>query len=183
MSTFSEETHPDSPLVNLRQRREEIGAKQFTDIKVPRWENPELFVRYKPVDHSFIRKALGKMRKAKGDRGDAEVDGNADVMIQGCLGVYAMIDGEAHTLDAPDHWVPVDIGSEEDDIETLDYSEWGKFDKVLGETLGLDPKHSSARQVVRTLYITDGDVITTAQDVIRFSGYKNPDADDEFLGE
>ena len=39
-----------SPLSSLRSRREQIVNDLFTDIQVPRWDEPEIFVRFKPVD-------------------------------------------------------------------------------------------------------------------------------------
>ena len=39
----------DTPLIGLRKRREQIVRELFTDIKVPRWNAPEIYIRFKPV--------------------------------------------------------------------------------------------------------------------------------------
>ena len=43
------EIQGDTPLIGLRKRREQIVNELYTDIQIPRWDEPELFIRFKPV--------------------------------------------------------------------------------------------------------------------------------------
>lgn len=154
----------NSLLGRIRTRRDEIAAAQFIDLPVPRWEDPVLKVRYGPLDHEVIRKGFQTQRKAK-DKAAAEVNTNADLLIAACIGVFADEDGKTSSLhpNGPDE-------------------EWTRFDPDLAESLGL-PEGSTARQVVRAVYFTDGDVIGTGRRIIEFSGYQLQEGDDELLGE
>lgn len=154
----------NSILGRLRARRDEIAAAQFIDLPVPRWEDPVLKARYRPLEHEVIRKGFQTQRKAK-DKAAAEVNTNADLLIAACMGVYAEEDGKQMSLNpnGPDE-------------------EWTTFDPDLAASLGL-PENATARQVVRAVYFTDGDVIATGRRIIEFSGYQLEEGDDELLGE
>lgn len=158
----------NSILGRIKSRREEIAAAQFTDIRVPRWENPELWVRYGTLEHPFIERTFDRARKAKKEnRGEAVVNSNADILIEACIGVYAI-----HPT--TNEKVSLSPRGEDD--------EWTRFDPDLGETMGLSTD-ATARQVLRTVYFTDGDILSAAGDVVRFSGYVQTDADRDLLGE
>lgn len=159
-----------SVLGSLKARREEVLNAQILDLPVPRWDNPEIIVRYKPVEHGFIRRAQDQAKKApKAKEYEAEVDGNADILIRGCVAVVAVIDGKEYSLRP---------GDEEGEPTT--------FDADLAENLGItgdNGKAPTARQVVRGLFITQGDILSAASSVVEFSGYRETEADAAVTGE
>lgn len=155
---------PMSVLGNLDKRREEIIAAQELTLAVPRWTNPIIKVVYKPVDHSIIRRGQdGADGKKGGKRSAAEMDANKDVLIAGCVGVYALIEGEKYSLNDADF-----------------EGDWTLFDADLARNLKCDP---TARGAVKGLYIYDGDIIAAANAIAEFSGYKEQEADEELAGE
>lgn len=156
----------DSVLGNLKARRESIAKAQVKEIPVPRWEDPEVWVIYEPLEHPFIRSKFSTIEKAENrKKGEVEVNVNADVLIKACVGVYAKLGGKRYSLrpDEPD-------------------GELTRFDPDLAANLGL-PENATAREVVRSLFFTDGDIISTAQQVIEFSGYRENEATEEIEGE
>lgn len=159
-----------SILSSLKERRQQVLEEQVLRLPVPRWNDPSIVVKYKPVDHSFIRQAQGRVEKANKDRqADVEVEANADILIRGCVGVVAVIDGKEYSLRPGD----------EDGEPTL-------FDPDLAENLGVEGiggKPPTARKVLRSLFITDGDVLSAATELIKFSGYREAEADSTILGE
>lgn len=172
-STEQAPAHPASPLSNLRARRESILAQQVLDLPVPRWEDPTLVVRYRPVDHTLISKSRARIDKAtKNQQGQVELDTNTDLIVQGCVGVFARIGGVPHACTDVDVWEPIDLDA---------YDGWDRFSPHLGETLGAEGQ--TARAVARALFFTDGDIMSHANEVIQFSGYKEADTDDEISGE
>lgn len=159
-----------SVLGSLKERRQEVLEKQVLRLPVPRWDDPVIVVMYKPVDHSLIRLAQGKVEKAGRDKqAEVEVESNADILIRGCVGVVAVVDGKEYSLRPDD-----------------ENGEPTRFDKDLAENLGVEGaggKPPTARQVVRSLFITDGDILSAASEVIKFSGYRDAEADSVVLGE
>lgn len=156
---------------DLGRRRDEIIKAQVLDIRVPRWTDPVIVVKCRPVEHPQIRGLLMRVEKAKPkDRAEAEVDANADLLIRGCIAIVAILDdGKEYSLRPGDpHGEP-----------TL-------FDEDLAHNFGLHDRlgrKPTARDVVRALFITDADIITAANSLAEFSGYKTQDADDELVGE
>lgn len=159
-----------SILSSLKERRQQVLEEQILRLPVPRWENPTIVVKYRPVEHSFIRQAQTKVEKATKDRrADVEVGANADILIRGCAGVIAVIDGKEYSLRPGD-----------------EHGEPTLFDQDLADNLGIDGsggKPPTARQVLQTLFITEGDILSAASEVIRFSGYREAEADSTILGE
>lgn len=164
---------PGSPLSNLRARRESIMAEQTLDLPVPRWEDPVLVIRYRPVEHTQIKKNQARIEKAaKNQAGQVELEANTDLVVQGAVGVFARMNGQTMVCTDVDVWEPVDLDS---------YDGWDKFSPALGETLGAESQ--SARGVVKALFFTDGDIMSHANEIIRFSGYKEAEADEALEGE
>jgi hypothetical protein len=156
-----------SVLQQLKNRHEEIKQNDYIDLPVPRWSDPEILVRYQAVDHGVIRKGGQEVDKAPARRKpDTEVNANCDVLARACVRVFARIDGEEFSLKP---------GEPRGDFT--------KFDRDLAENLGLDPDQSSARQVIRKLFFTDGDILSHAQKVAEFSGYREQEADEGLSGE
>lgn len=155
-----------SILDQLHARREEIRESDHLDLPVPRWTDPEIIIRYKPVEHAVIRAAGARLEKApRRDQYELEVSMNADVLIRGCVAVIARLDGREYSLRPGDPEGP-----------------FTAFDQDLARNLGLD-EAATAREVVRTLFITDGDVLSHAQSLGEFSGYREAQADEGIAGE
>lgn len=158
----------ESLLGGLKARRQEIVESATIDLPVPRWKDPAIVVRYKPVDHGLIRRAQNLVDKApKNEKASLEVDVNADVLIAGCVGVFALIDDDEteYSLRPGDP-----------------HGDHTRFDPHLAENLGLSDG-ANARATVRALYMFDGDLIAAAGAVIEFSGYKEAEADERLKGE
>lgn len=170
----SSSTNPDggvpSVLSSLKERREQVLADQILRLAVPRWDDPTILVMYRPVSHGFIRAAQKRVEKANKDRAsEVEVEANADILIQGCTGIVAVVDGQEYSLRPND---PL--------------GEPTTFDADLAANLGIEgggSKGPTARSVVRSLFITDGDILSAATKLIEFSGYRETEADAAILGE
>lgn len=158
-----------SLLQSLKDRRQTIAKSQVLDLQVPRWANPEIWVSYQAVDFNVVDRARRNADKAKGDKqSDAILMANIDSLIAGCVGVYAILEDD----DEHRHF-SLRPGDPEGDLTT--------FDRDLAQNLGLNSE-ATARQVVRTLFFTDGDILEHAQRLGRWSGYRGETADEE-LGE
>lgn len=156
-----------SILGSLKERRLEVFNAQELRLPVPRWDNPEIVVKYKPVDHKLIRKTQDKVEgiKDKDKKFQAEIDGNADLLIRGCVAVVAIVDGKEYSLRPDDpHGEPT------------------VFDMDLAQNLGLGDR-VTAREVVKALFIAEGDIMSASQALVQFSGYRETEADSTVSGE
>ena len=155
-----------SVLGQLQDRREQIKKAAFIDLPVPRWDSPVIVVRYNPVDHTRFRAAATQVEKVQPNRrAEVEVNVNSDILIGACLGVFAVINGKRYSLKSGDA-----------------DGEWTKFDPDLAAAFGM-PEGATARSVLKTVYITEGDILSTANKLAEFSGYKEQEVDDSILGE
>lgn len=158
-------SRPQSILARIAERREEIVNNLHLDLPVPRWTDPEIVVRYRPVEHAVVRSKEAELEKAKPNKRPAlEVDLNADLLIRYCVGVAARIDGQEYSL-GPDP-----------------KGDLTRFDPDLAAALRL-PEDSSAREVVRSLFVTDGDLLSAARALVEWSGYQEAQADEALEGE
>lgn len=140
---------PGSVLASIRERREAAKRKLHKDLAVPRID-PPIYVRFGPIPgHKF--EAANKLAAHSGDR-DATVIANAGVLADACIGVFEVIDGVEVSIDPEDREGP-----------------WPRFDKRLARIL--ETPAGKASQVVRALYLTDGDIISTVNDLGVWSGY------------
>lgn len=153
-------------LEHLKERREAIAESELLTLAVPRWSDPVIKVVYRPIDHGIIRAAQTRVEKApKAKQFAAEVDGNVDLLIRGCKAVVAVINEQEYSLRPGDH-----------------EGEPTTFDKDLALNLGL-PDGSTARQVVKALFITEGDILSHGKSLVEFSGYRETEADEIISGE
>ena len=83
---------PSTALKSLKARREAIKKDLYIDLQVPRWDDPEIFVRYGPMDPTTAEKAIETRRKTK--VADYMVLANADILARSCIGVFACLDGD-----------------------------------------------------------------------------------------
>lgn len=144
-----------SPLERLRAEREAMQQRLHIDLRVPRYELP-IFVRYGPLSQARTEAIDKRFRNKKGE--DRSVLLNAAILVEACQGVFV------HDEDGE----PVGIDPEQPHV-------WPKFDAHLAEMLGIET--ASAADVARWLYGTDGDLISTAQKVVEWSGYGDTEDD------
>ena len=92
---------------------------------------------------------------------------NCDILVRACQGIYAIEDGDFTTK------YSLRTGDER--------GEWTKFDSDLAHSL-MDEgaQNAKAVNVVRELYITDGDIVSAAQQVITFSGQSSERIAEDF---
>lgn len=135
------EAAPGSALAGLRKAREKALAGLTLDLRVPGFEDPEVFVRYRPIKQADLDLAADR---AEGLKVDAEITMNAVVLSHACLGVFA-VDEAGEPVGLPDSWP--------------------RFDQVLAADLGLvdDGQQPTTVEIVRALYLTDGALIHTAK--------------------
>lgn len=152
-----------SPMASLRARREALTKRLHVDLQVPRYEDPAVFVRYRPLTQAEIDAAMGRHEKSKDPDKTATV--NAALLAAACVGVFQVgADGrEASVI-----------------VDNLD-GEWPRFDERLAAELGL-PDATTAATVVRALYFTDGDVIAAASALTAWSGYSQEKLEREHEG-
>lgn len=148
---------PTSGLAKLRAERDKIKDELHLDLRVPRYEVP-LFVRYTPVQASTAKRLADRAKKSNDS--EAMVIGNAQLLAEHCVGVF-----EKDANGDP-------IGDPED---------WPKFDGTLAAYLG-DENTKRAADVVRLLFLTDGDIIATAQRLSEWSGYAGDQITESYEG-
>ncbi len=153
---------PVSPLAALRARRDKIVGELFIDIRVPRWNEPEIFVRFKPVSTTRLSAAIEKRRKSKDE--NWSVLANADVLIDSCFGIYAVMPEDPETK--------LSLRPNEP------HGKWTKFDPDLCQALGLEANRAS--DAVLGLYLTEGDLIETANRLLKWSNIASDEADEAF---
>lgn len=139
---------PDSPLASLRERRERAKKKLHLDLFVPRYE-PPVVVRYQPIARPVLTLANKRAAElAEKKDPDATVIGNAVALTHACLGVYDASGKELQSIDPS--------------------GEPPRFDERLARLLEL-PDGATAVDVVRALYMTDGDIIAAVSEVSEWS--------------
>lgn len=141
---------PDSTLASLRDRVARVKKALHLDLEVPRLD-PPVFVRYRPVEQTRLN-AAGKLATKLNRSNDGDVIANASILSSACIGVFEVIDGEEVSIDPEDR-----------------HGEWPNFGPRLAELLGINTKKSS--DVVRALFQTDGDIISTVSKLGVWSGY------------
>jgi hypothetical protein len=151
-----------TPLIALRQRRQELIDEMYMDLRVPRWDNPEVYVRFKPVSASRLNTAIERRRKQKAE--NWSILANADMLVDACVGVYASFDGGQ-----------TQYSLRLDDAE----GSWTKFDHDLAAALGLEDAKSQAETCLG-LYLTEGDLIDAANRLFKWSGIVVDEADETF---
>jgi hypothetical protein len=137
-------------LARLAEARKAALETLHLDMQVPRLD-PPVFVRVRPISASEIAAITKRFRGNKTP--DAAVMHNAALLAEVCLGVFGV----------DEHGQPVE-----------DPQDWPRFDEQLAEILGMDGA-STAVDVVRGLYLTDGDVASAADRVVEWSGFRRAD--------
>lgn len=156
---------PGSMLASLRERRAKAKEELFLDLPVPRYD-PPLYVRFKPLDQSALVAGQKLIDAGKKDR-EVVTKVNAGYLAGACLGLFEVADGEKVSIDPDDR--------------STDPGEWPTFGPRVAELLG-EPGLARAVDVVRSLYLTDGDIIATAGELAVWSGYTGEKLEAEFEG-
>src|ERR1035438_209899 len=153
----------------LANRRQQIIDEQVLRLEVPRWDSPKLVFEFKPVPHAILGRAANEQEKRVKDSSDAskqantEIDTNADILINGCIRIIAVLD------DGEEMGLGVD-------------GEFTRFGPDAALACGL-PQGATARQTCRWMFVTDADLLRTARTVSKWSGYREDDADEAIEGE
>jgi hypothetical protein len=137
-------------LARLAEARKAALATLHLDLQVPRLD-PPVVVRVRPITNAEVAAITRRFRGNKTP--DAPVMHNAAIIAEACLGVF---------------------GLDENGEPVEDEADWPRFDEELAEILGLDGA-SSAVDVVRGLYLTDGDVASAADQIVLWSGFRRAD--------
>ena len=153
---------PRSGLAAIRGKRAEAVKALHIDLPVQRSEEvfgQTVFVRCRPytdAERKAVTKRVEKL-KSKAD----EVAENASLLAKCTLGIFT-----ADERDNPDEWM--------------------RFDRELAALI-LDEDESevsvaTAAEVVRLLYLTDGDILSSAAKLTEFSGYSLEELDEATSG-
>lgn len=154
-----------SALAALRARRRKPLEALYIDLVIPRYD-PPIYVRYAPITQTRLEEISSKTEKSK--ERDRTALGNATVLAETCIGLFELdSEGEAVSIDPAN--------------PTSSSGDWVKFDDRLVELFELD-KAPRAAEVVRQMYLTDGDVAATVVKLGEFSGYSETDLERAFAG-
>lgn len=153
----------------LANRRQQILDEKVLTLEVPDWTSPKLRIEFKPVPHAILRRGANEQEKRIKDTTDAakqantELDTNADILINGCLRIIAVLD------DGEEMGLGID-------------GAFTRFDRDFALSCGL-PESTTARQMCRWMFITEADLLRTARTVSQWSGYRNEDVNEALEGE
>jgi hypothetical protein len=147
-------TGTTSAMDRLRQKmkdaRTQAAAKLAFRLPVPRMEM--VVVEYGPVDQTIW---TGILEQAEKRTNVSNLEIQARLLAQFVNGVYVLTeDGEYVSADLSDPHGPAP-----------------RFEKRLADALGIPWGVGLPWEFARTLYLTDGDLISTAAAVLDMSGY------------
>lgn len=166
-------TGPTSPLDLLRGKRPALQEKLFLDLAVPRWDEQlpgrKLWVRYRPGNPALFSAALARRERENDEaqrrsgRGDPDwsVKANADVLVDACVAVYDL---------------PADEHPPEGELPPGDYPTFGS--EGLSDALGTS---HNAVETALSLYVTKGDLLLAASQLMNWSGQTSEEVTQGFL--
>lgn len=176
-----------SPLAALRERRARLLDKLYVDLRVPRWgdhgDGPRIYVRYTAAQPSEFGDRIEKAQRRANKPKDWAVIENAQMLVSCCQGVWAW-EGEDDPPDRPpaDDADAARVRARQLSLRDGDpHGAWTRFDPDLAYSLGLE-ENCGAIAVVRALYLTEADITTTANAVLRWSGMSLPQDGQGFFG-
>lgn len=165
-----------TPLISLKNRQKKLRSNLFLDIVVPRWDDEEndtdgynlkIVGRYKPLDAAQFQASLDKRQKQSDQRPDWMLLANADALVNSCIGIYAVINGE---IDKKFSLRPGDQDGK-----------WTRFDADLARMLEMPiPESQTAVAVCKNLYQTDGDLSDAAARLVEWSARENEKIQEDF---
>lgn len=168
-----ESVAPRTPMFDLKTRAREIREGLHLSLQVPRWKQPDVFVKFKPVASEEFATAQGKRER---DGGPSWVLlSYCDAIADSCEEVYFCHPDDTHLPHA-----------ERQKFSLADGDPYGpktRFDSKLADALGLiiapdDPNKIAT--IVRGLYLTDGDIISAAGDLLDWSSRASVKAEGDF---
>lgn len=154
-------TAPVTGIGSLRARREKAREALTLDLVVPRYD-PPIYVRLKPVTQARIEAGLKQAEKSKAK--DASLAANAALIATACVGIFEK-DGDTD--------VSIDADDRHGDLLTFS-------DERTAELL--EVPMTKAGDLVRALYLTEGDVMATAGKLVDWCGYSDADLEADFSG-
>jgi hypothetical protein len=155
---------------DLAARRQQLVEENILTLPVRGWKEPEVFVQYQPIKQATILAVGEKIDKApKRERSEAILNANADALIEGCVGVFARMEEE------PDTQFSFRPGDPRGKLT--------RFDPALAEALGMDPETTKSREVLRELFIVEGDILMHANALAEHSGYADVKSYEALSGE
>lgn len=145
----------------LRKAKEERTLPKW--VLEPDGDVPGVLVEYGPIGWEELE-AIRKAHKKAGPR--AGILTACDIAIATCLGIYLSFTDDPARRDEWEHMT-------DDAPTTFASAELGEY---LSEPEAKPPVIvKTARQCVRSLYATDGDVMAVGDHVVKFSGYLGED--------
>jgi len=168
-----ESVAPRTPMFDLKARAREIRDNLHLVLQVPRWKEPDVFVKFKPVASEEFAATQGK-RERDGGPGWVLLS-YCDAIADSCEEVYFCHPDDADLPHAERQKFSMTTGDP--------YGPKTRFDHNLAEALGLiiapdDPNKIAA--IVRGLYLTDGDIIAAAGDLLDWSSRASVKAEGDF---
>lgn len=161
MSDQHDDTTPAATVGgSLSSRRQQAVDELWTDLKIPRYD-PPIYVRFKPIEQKRIDAMTASIERSKAK--DKRVAANAALLAEATIGVFEVVDGEQVSIDPEDR-----------------DGDWPKFDMRLAELF--EVQAVKAAEVVRAVYLTDGDIIATVMQVGEWSGYNLDEIQADFEG-
>lgn len=161
---YDDEATEDTPaassslLAGLRGRREQALQHLHFDYPVPKME--PLHVRYRPCTADEVE-AAHKLAKKNKHRGDGDLIGQASVLVKCCLGIF-------------------DTSPAGDPVQDPD--DWLTFGPELADALGMDVHNPRAIDVVRKLYVREGDITSAFSQLVVDSGWKLEELEETLTG-
>jgi len=145
-----------SALASLRAEREKAAEKLYLDLPVPRYDN--LHIRVQPIEQADVKRIGERFKKSRDQ--EAPVKQAATIVATACIGIF----------------------SRGENGEPLgDPSEWPTFDAEVAAAIDR-PDLTRAVDIVRAVYLTDGDIIATQVRIGEWSGYSTEQLDSEYSG-
>ena len=156
----------ETPLFELKSRRNKIASELVKSFQVPRWENPEIYCEFGVVEPSALAKALQKREKQKNRPDDWVAWAYCDILAPNVKAVYAVLNDDESTRYSLREGDPTGAPT--------------KIDHDLARALGLDPEGGSASKTFRALFFSEGDVLDLANKVFRWSAIVGDEVDEAF---
>lgn len=162
-----------TPRTSLKAQREEILSTLYIDLRVPRWPN-EIWVRYAPLKSAKVDESIKRRAANEFEANEASLLVHADILISACIGIYQTLDGDFTKKYA----LRLDENGEPEEFPTEQFT---RFDKNTAAFIGLnDFQSNTATNIVRALYLTDGDLIDASNVVSNWSSKANERAEEDF---
>lgn len=166
-----------TPRGSLHERVAEKRRKRVTFLPVP--DLQEVVVAFKAVDdHTRQRIAERAQKNKRSSIGDPGQD--ASILADSCIGIFErMHDGELLNIDPEDR--------EGARVEVQEDGDW----KIIGQPLTfasprfkelIGTEDFGTAETIKSLYVTDGDLMTVARSIFEFSGYSTEAMESEIQG-